>query len=72
MKIEKRKFGNKNEYLSVLGLGGIVIKGLDQYSSDSIVSDAISEGINYFDVAPGYGDAEQLLGLSLKKYIWFI
>ena len=38
MKIEKRKFGNKNEYLSVLGLGGIVIKGLDQYSSDSIVS----------------------------------
>ncbi|MBM32283.1 MAG: oxidoreductase [Chloroflexi bacterium] len=66
--MEKRKFGNKNEYLSVLGLGGIVIKGLDQYSSDSIVSDAISEGINYFDVAPGYGDAEQLLGLSLKKY----
>ena len=27
----------KNEYLSMLGLGGIVIKGLDQYSSDSIV-----------------------------------
>ena len=68
MKIEKRKFGNKNEYLSVLGLGGIVIKGLDQYSSDSIVSDAVSEGINYFDVSPGYGNAEQLLGPSLKKY----
>ena len=58
MKIEKRKFWNKNEYLSVLGLGGIVMKGLDQYGSDSIVSDAVSEGINYFDVSPGYGNAE--------------
>ena len=59
--MEKRRFGNKNEYLSILGLGGIVIKGLDKYSVDSIVSDAVSEGINYFDVAPGYGDAEKLL-----------
>ena len=66
--MEKRQFGNKNEYLSILGLGGIVIKGLDKYSVDSIVSDAVSEGINYFDVAPGYGDAEKLLGPSLKKY----
>ena len=66
--MEKRQFGNKNEYLSILGLGGIVIKGLDKYSVDSIVSDAVSEGINYFDVAPGYGDAEELLGPSLKKY----
>ena len=66
--MEKRRFGNKNEYLSILGLGGIVIKGLDKYSVDSIVSDAVSEGINYFDVAPGYGDAEKLLGPSLKKY----
>ncbi len=35
---------------------------------DHHVEWAIAHGINYFDVAPTYGDAQKLLGNSLKPY----
>ena len=43
-----------------------VISGDGQKLSDEAVDWALCHGVNYFDVAPGYGDAQQLMGNSLK------
>jgi len=38
----------------------------DQETANRRVSEAIELGINYFDVAPSYGDAEDKLGPAIK------
>jgi predicted aldo/keto reductase-like oxidoreductase len=64
--MQKRILGKTNEKLSILGMGGIVVMNLEQKKANSIVAQAIDRGINYFDVAPSYGDAEIKLGNALK------
>ena len=56
--------------LSVIGFGGIVVVGLEQPKANQVVADAIARGLNYFDVAPTYGDgeAEEKLGIALQPY----
>jgi aryl-alcohol dehydrogenase-like predicted oxidoreductase len=56
--------------LSILGLGGMLLVGMEPDSVDSIVSEAIGKGINYFDVAPFYGDgeAERKMGTALAPH----
>ena len=65
--MKKRKY-KKNDLLSIIGLGGISIKGLGLKNSCNLISYAYDNGVNYFDVAPGYGDAQQLMGEGLKSY----
>ncbi|MDO8682148.1 MAG: aldo/keto reductase [Armatimonadota bacterium] len=64
--MEYRLLGRTGERLSIVGMGGIVVKGLPQSEADMIVAEAIERGVNYFDVAPSYGDAEERLGGALK------
>ncbi len=64
--MEKRILGKTNEMLSILGVGGVTVMYLEQKVANSIVAEAIEHGINYFDVAPSYGDAEIKLGNALK------
>ena len=66
--MEKRKYGRTSEKLSVVGFGGILVKDEDPDSASCIVKEAIDRGINYFDVAPSYGNAEERLGPALKSY----
>jgi len=56
--------------LSILGLGGMALVGMEQSAADKIVNEAIDQGVNYFDVAPFYGDgqAEQTMGVSLAPH----
>ncbi len=54
--------------LSVIGLGGIVVMNAEQSRADRVVAEAVERGVNYFDVAPTYGDAEVKLGPALKPY----
>lgn len=56
--------------LSVIGLGGIVVCGLEQAAADRIVAEAFDRGVNYYDVAPSYydGEAETKLGQALVPY----
>jgi aryl-alcohol dehydrogenase-like predicted oxidoreductase len=67
--IAKRPY-NKDISLSVIGFGGIVIMGMEQPEADRTVADAVARGINYFDVAPSYGDgeAEEKLGPALAPH----
>ncbi len=66
--IEKRSLGKTGEKLSVIGFGGIVVMDATPEESASRVKMAIDRGINYFDVAPSYGDAEIKLGPALEPY----
>jgi predicted aldo/keto reductase-like oxidoreductase len=66
--MKKRKFGKHEDYISIVGLGGLSIKDAGQKVSNSLVSYAYDKGVNYFDVAPGYGDAQELMGRSIKQY----
>lgn len=64
--MEKRPYGKTGEMLSIIGFGGIVAALLPQEEANNIVSYAIDQGVNYFDVAPTYMDAEERLGIALK------
>jgi aryl-alcohol dehydrogenase-like predicted oxidoreductase len=54
--------------LSIIGFGGIVVKDADQPHADRVVAEAFERGVNDFDVAPTYGDAELKLGPALEPY----
>ena len=66
--IPKRRLGKTGQDLSIIGLGGIVIMNADQAVANNTVAQAHAAGINYVDVAPSYGDAQQRLGPALKPY----
>ena len=67
-KLEKRSLGRTGEMLSVIGFGGIVVMNATPSEASERVRKAIDAGINYFDVAPSYGDAEVKLGPALEPY----
>lgn len=66
--MEKRRFGKTDVELSVVGFGGIIVMNEPPSSAKRIVKEAIERGINYFDVAPSYGNAEECLGPALEPY----
>jgi aryl-alcohol dehydrogenase-like predicted oxidoreductase len=66
--MQKRLLGKTGYQVSAVVYGGIISMNEDQATSDRYVSWAIDQGVNYFDVAPTYGDAEEKLGNSLKPY----
>ena len=72
-----RKLGNTGYEISAVAYGGIVsaahygdsvFPGDGQAASDGYVAWAVERGVNYFDVAPTYGDAQEMLGHSLVPY----
>lgn len=66
--IPKRKYGKTDIMLSILGFGGIIVTDTEQQKANQIVSEAFERGVNYFDVAPSYGNAEIILGPALEPY----
>jgi len=66
--IARRKLGKTGEELSIIAFGGIVVMDETPGASASIVSEAVDRGVNYFDVAPSYGNAQERLGPALAPY----
>lgn len=66
--MQKRLLGKTGYRVSAVVYGGIVSMDDGQPASDKYVAWAIDKGVNYFDVAPTYGDAEEKLGKSLIPY----
>jgi len=66
--MEKRRLGKTGAMLSVIGFGGIIVTNETPDKADEYVRRAIVRGINYFDVAPTYGNAEEMLGPALEPY----
>lgn len=63
--MQKRVLGRTKEELSIVGFGGIIVTGESQHDANNYVAEAIDAGVNYFDVAPTYGDAQDKLGPAL-------
>ena len=66
--IPKRRLGKTGASLSIIALGGIVVMDTEQSFANNIVAEAFDRGVNYFDVAPEYGNAQQKLGPALEPY----
>ena len=66
--IPKRQYGRTKEKLSIIGFGGMVVKDVTPKEAANFVAEAVDRGVNYFDVAPYYGNAQQRLGPALKPY----
>jgi len=64
----KRQYGKDGPKLSVIGFPGLVLRRLDQEQSNRLVAETVERGVNYFDVAPAYGDAEVKMGPALAPY----
>jgi len=65
--VPRRKLGKTGEELSIIGFGGIMLNDNPQEYANEIVAKAFNSGINYFDIAPSYGDALPKLGPALKS-----
>lgn len=65
-----RRLYKDNVKLSIIGFGGIVVVGQAQAHANREVARAMDRGVNYYDVAPSYGngEAEEKLGIALKPY----
>ena len=66
--IERRVLGRTGEKLSVIGFGGIIVMKQTPEEAREYVAEAVDRGINYFDVAPSYGNAEERLGPALAPH----
>ncbi len=66
--IARRALGKTGEQLSIIAFGGIVVMNEETKASSNIVAEAVDRGINYFDVAPSYGNAQERLGPALAPY----
>lgn len=66
--IARRTLGRTGESLSLIGFGGIIVTDTTTREAASHVAEAFERGVNYFDVAPLYGNAEEMLGPALRPY----
>jgi aryl-alcohol dehydrogenase-like predicted oxidoreductase len=66
--IARRTLGKTGEQLSIIGFGGIVVMNEESGAASNIVAEAVDRGVNYFDVAPSYGNAQERLGPALAPY----
>ncbi len=64
----RRVLGRTGIELSVVGFGGIIVMNEDPGHAREVVAEAVARGVNYFDVAPTYGDAEVKLGPALEPH----
>ena len=66
--IARRPLGKTGEELSIIGFGGIVVMNEETGAASNIVAEAVDRGVNYFDIAPSYGNAQERLGPALAPF----
>ncbi len=66
--MRRRPYGTTGMELSLIGFGGILVMNETAGEAGRLVGKAIDLGINYFDVAPNYGNAQEMLGPALAPY----
>jgi len=66
--IPRRALGKTGERLSIIGFGGIVVMDEEPKTAARLVADAVERGVNYFDVAPSYGNAQEMLGPAFQPF----
>ena len=66
--MQKTALGKTGMEISRVVFGGIIVMDEEQKDADRYVASAVDSGVNYFDVAPSYGNSEEKLGPALKPY----
>ena len=66
--LPKREYGKTGEMLSVIGFGGIMLNDNPQDFANELIAKSYDLGVNYYDVAPNYGNAQEKMGPALKPY----
>jgi predicted aldo/keto reductase-like oxidoreductase len=65
--MERRRLGRLGHESSVLIYGAAALADVTQEVADASIDEALAAGINHFDVAAGYGDAELRLGAAMHR-----
>lgn len=66
--LPRRAYGKTGITLSILGFGGYMLNDMPQDQANRFVAKAVEGGVNYFDVAPTYGNAQEKLGPALEPF----
>lgn len=66
--MERRRLGKTEHLSSVVTFGTYAIGKVSQGEADRAIEFALERGINHFDVAPSYAEAELRLGDFLKRH----
>ena len=66
--MEKREYGTTGERFSIVGFGGVLVSQVDADEASGLVAEAVDRGVDYFDVAPTYGNAQEMLGPALEPF----
>lgn len=64
--MQRRPLGKTGHKSSLLCFGGAMLAEVTQKEADWAVGYALDHGVNHFDVAPAYGEAELRLGPALE------
>lgn len=66
--MEKRKLGNTDLLVSVLGFGGAEIgfEGATQQEVNELLNSALDAGLNVIDTATGYMNSEEMIGKAVS------
>lgn len=66
--MQTRPLGDTGHDSSIMTFGAIALNWLDQEGANQMVELMLDRGVNHFDVAPMYGDAELKLGPKLRQH----
>jgi len=66
--IPKRPLGETGEQLSILAFSGTALMSVEQQAANDLVAEAFDRGVNFFDVSPSYGNAQERMGPALEPY----
>lgn len=66
--MRRQRLGRTELKVSPIVYGAVINTGESIDNTKAYVSEAIDRGVNYFDVAPSYGDAQKLLGPAIEPY----
>jgi aryl-alcohol dehydrogenase-like predicted oxidoreductase len=66
-KLARRKYKD-DVAISIIGFPGLAVRQVPQEQANRAVAEAFEKGVNYYDVAPEYGNAQDILGPALQPY----
>ena len=66
--METHPLGTTGQESTICTFGAIALNWLEQEGADQMVELVLDHGVNHFDVAPAYGDAELKLAPKLGQY----
>ncbi len=67
-RLPTRPYGRDGVKLSIIGFPGFALKDVTPEDADRVISASVERGMNYFDVAPSYGNAEERMGPALERH----